>query len=157
MPRVVTTAFWESLSFSAADEDFVVLATISHILISPAIRIACDTVDIVSNGNTFVGFPFEFVLPTDSEAPPKGKIRIQNVDKRIGEVVLALTTAVDLQLDVILRSDPDTLQVSYKNLKLRNITGDAIAIEGEIGVQDYTTVPWPRTRAVKGLLPGLFT
>jgi hypothetical protein len=156
MPRTVTTAFWEALSFSASDEDFVVLATISHQSISPPIRVVSDTVDLVSNGETFVGFPFEFVLPADTDSPPKGKIRIQNADKRIGTVVLALDTAVDMQLDVVLRSDPNTLQVSYRNLKLRNITGDAMAIEGEIGVQDYSTVPWPRVKATRALLPGLF-
>jgi hypothetical protein len=156
MPRVVTSAFWEAMSFSASDEDFVVLATISHPSIAPPIRVVSDTQDLVSNGETFIGFPFEFALPTDSDSPPKGRIRIQNVDRRIGQVVLSLSTAVDLQLDVVLRSDPNTLQVSYKNLKLRNITGDAIALEGEIGVQDYSTIPWPRIKATRALLPGLF-
>jgi hypothetical protein len=156
MSRTVTADFLDALVFQAADEDFTVLATISHPTISEPIRLVCDTVDIVSNGNTFIGFPFEFTLPSDNEAPPRGRIRIQNVDKRLGQVILSLETAVNLQLDVILRSDPDTLQVSYKRLKIRNITGDAVAIEGEIGVQDYTTLQWPRSRAIKSVLPGLF-
>jgi hypothetical protein len=157
MVRQVTSTFWEALSFSATDEDFVVLATISHPNLGEPIRVCSDTVDLVSNGNTFIGFPFEFTLPSDNDGPPKGKLRIQNVDRRIGEVVLTLDTAVDLQLDVVLRSEPDTLQVSYKTLKMRNITGDALAIEGEISVRDYTALPWPKTRSTKGLLPGLFT
>jgi hypothetical protein len=155
MPRQLPAAYWTGSTLSASDEDFLVLCSITHASIEP-VYLVSDVVDVTSNGINYIGFPFELVLPQEDDQIPKGRLRIQNVDKRIGHAIHTLRTPPFLNFRVVLKSDPDEVLVEYKFLRLTNISADAVAVEGDIGVTDFSSIPWPRTRATKRVLPGLF-
>lgn len=155
MVRAVSAAFWEGITYAQTDKDFHVLVTITHPAIE-TIRVVSDVNDIVSNGETFIGFPFGFVLPSESEEVPRGSLQIQNVDQRIVEAVLSIRTYLRLQVDVVLLEAPNTLQYSYKNMRLVNTRGDAVMLEGDIVFPDYSTIPFGLNRITKARFPGIF-
>jgi hypothetical protein len=155
MPRQMSTAYWSGSTLATSDEDFLVLLDITHESIEP-IYVVSDVLDVVSNGITYTGFPFEWVMPQEDDEIPRGKLRIQNVDKRIGLALHSLRTPPYIKVQVVLKSDPDEALLNYRFLRLTNVSVDAVAVEGDVGITDFTSIPWPRTRAVKRLLPGLF-
>lgn len=156
MPRTVSTTFWEALSDAATAQDLHVLLTITHTDLAQPIRVCSDVEDITSNGNLFVGFPFEFVMPNDTDALPIGRIRIQNVDRQMSEAIKGLRKPPRMLVEGVLRSSPDIVEFAYNHLVVRNIQIDAATITGDIGSFDYSTLPYPRTKSNKTTLPGLF-
>jgi hypothetical protein len=48
------------------------------------------------------------------------------------------------------------MQYQARSLRLRGVSGDAIALEGELSVWDPTAEPYPSIRATPDRLPGLF-
>lgn len=155
MARQLPAAYWSGSTLTVSDEDFLVLLTITHEKIEP-VYVVSDVVDVTSNSIEYIGFPFELVFPQEDDQIPRGRLRIQNVDKRIGHALHTLRTPPFLDFKVVLKSDPDEVLMQYKFLRLTNISVDAVAIEGDIGVTDFSSIPWPRTRATKRVLPGLF-
>lgn len=165
-----------SQSFRAGFEDpnspdlIVVLLTLTAG--ASVLRVANDVVDYVYGGETYLGFPFQFELLTDSDRPPRGQLSVQNVDQRIGQAIQALSEAPAMEITVLAdqdfgaaalvdgvktRTEIGTPVVEYQasSLVLRNISVDAIAVTGEIQTYDYTSEPWPRIRTTPELLPGL--
>lgn len=132
------------------------MVELTHVTWPQPIRLANYTSDIVSNGDTFVGYPFELSLPEDNEQVPKGQITIQNVDRRIGIFLMALSTPPRVRLIVVSTQYPDTRLVDYKRLWLRRIRGNTINITADIDTWDYSTEPWPTNRADQLNAPGLF-
>lgn len=155
MGRNLSDAYWAGSTLTVSDEDFLILLDLTHASVEP-IYIVSDVVDVVSNGITYTGFPFEIVFPQEDDQIPRGRVRIQNVDKRIGHAIHKLRTPPYMKFQVVLRSDPDDVLLSYNFLRLTNVSVDSVAIEGDIGITDFTSIPWPRTRAVKRVLPGLY-
>lgn len=155
MARQLSSTYWSGSTLSVSDEDFLVLLRITHGSIEP-IYLVSDVVDVTSNSQVYTGFPFELTLPQEDDDIPRGKLRIQNVDRRIGNALHTLRSPPWLRFQIVLRSAPNDVQLMYEFLRLTNVTVDAISVEGDIGLTDFASIPWPRTRAVKRLLPGLF-
>lgn len=120
------------------------------------------------DGKFWIGFPFQLVLPGDGESSPQGSLAIQNVDREIGETIKALRDAptVEIQIysavDFDLTVDPavplGTPARAYhaQYLFLREITVDAMSVQGQLMSWDYIQEPWPSRRATSALLPGLY-
>jgi len=155
MPRTLSSAYWSGSTLSVSDEDFLVLLRITHPSVKP-VFVVNDVVDVTSNGVLHTGFPFELVLPQEDDNIPQGKIRIQNVDRRLGITLHKLQTPPWMRFQVVLRSAPNSVQLQYDFLRLTNVSVDAIAVEGTIGITDFSSIPWPRARGTKRVLPGLF-
>lgn len=151
-----STALLSAVNAPQTDEVFLVLLMIDHPQLTVPIRLANNTEDVVSNGETYIGFPFEIRLFNEDDQTPRAQIRVQNVDRRIGEVIRSLRTSPSVAVSVVLASDPDTIELDWIQAELRDVEGDAISISAVISGQDYTTEPWPFRRATSDLLPGLF-
>lgn len=151
-----STVLISAANAAQTDEVFLVLLVIDHPQITEPIRLVSNTENIVSNGHTYVGFPFEITLFNEDDQTPSAQIRVQNVDRRIGEVVRSLRSTASVAISVVLASDPDTVELDWIQAELRDVEGDAIAVSATISGQDYTTEPWPARRATSDILPGLF-
>lgn len=170
MPRTISDTLRAGLDEPHSDHHVVVFAELTHAGLSEPIRVADDVVDYWLNSVLWVGMPFELETLTDSDAPPTGRIAIPNVDRRIGEAVIALDTSPNIRLEVYSASewgdvDADNarsplgtpaVELSVSGLRLTNIDGDATTISGTLGTYDFVGEPWPMTRATKGRLPGLY-
>jgi Domain of unknown function (DUF1833) len=138
-----------------SDEVALVLLTITSADFT-TIRVVNDGADITSNGNEFLKFPFVIDLPGDGEGVPVARLQIQNVSRQIWEAIEAATATINVKIEVILASDPDTIEKSFDGLELRNVVCNALTVEGELTTQQFTAEPYPHIRAIPSRLPGLF-
>lgn len=167
MSRIVSTGFRENVESIAAEDLPVFLVTISHATLEQPIRVNSDIVDYVYNGDTYYGSAVAFSLLTDDESPPQAKISIHNVDPRIGEAVLAISSAPRMDFDLVMKSDftdddprtaigTPTVELSVRHLFLRNVSCNALMLTADIGSYDITSEPWPKLRSTAEFVPDLF-
>ncbi len=167
--RTLSTAFRTSLEASANPDAVMVFATITHATLADPIRVVNDIVDYQWQGNRFTGVPFMIELLSDTDAPPTAKSRMQNVNGVIGQAVLGLVSSPRIQLDILASSDfadpvdnlrveigSPTAEYSAPRLRLRNVSGDAMMVEGELYSFDLSREPYPVIRTTKDRLPGLY-
>lgn len=155
MPRALSAAAIASLNAQQSGEVWLVLLTISNPGIT-TIRVVNNTEDIVSRGNTYQAFPFEIELPgQDPDTPASARLRIDNVDKRIVEAVRSITTPPQITIEVVLASQPDTVEIGYSNLTLRSVEYDVNSVRGELTFESIFSEPVTLT-ITPNRFPGLF-
>jgi hypothetical protein len=156
MTNLSSTAI-QALFAAETDEVFVVLITISHPELSTLLRVCSDAINTTSRSNVFYAYPFDIALPSDEEgAPPQAQITIDNVSQEITNAIRAISSPADFLLEVVRAAAPDTVEVSWRNFKLRNIKGDAAQISGDLTVDDTTREPFPAYTFSPSEFPGLF-
>lgn len=168
MPRVLSPTFRRNIEEPRNDELLVVLLEITHEQIAQPIRVANDVVDYKYEDNTYVGFPFELEVLSDTEQTPRAQLRIQNVDQRISEAIVDLTTPPRVDFMVFAGSDfgeadddvrtaNDDAEPEYvaRNLRLGNITVDALNLSAEVLSFDMRNEPWPAIRTTADRVPSL--
>lgn len=166
--RTISTAFRRSAEARESGDVFLEFIRITHDALSEPIRCVNDIVDFMYGGELYVGCPFSLSLLTDTDQPPRAQLSVQNVDRRIGEAILAIDTpplllikllsSVDFDLSVKPRTPIGTPIVEYEAdfLRLENVSVDAMTVTADIASWDFTQEPWPAIRATKGRLPGLY-
>lgn len=143
------------------DEAILILLTITHPTIEPLRLVNNDprpdgSTDIVSRGETYLAYPFEPELPTDNDEQPVARLRIANVDRRIAESLMHLTSPPELAFEIIRSVEPDVVLRRFARFELRNVTWDAIEVTGELMQASFAAEPWPNIRVVPSLFPALF-
>ncbi|OFX06354.1 MAG: hypothetical protein A3E78_11695 [Alphaproteobacteria bacterium RIFCSPHIGHO2_12_FULL_63_12] len=157
MPRSISTAFRTAIERQHSDDAALELVWIQHPDLIEAMGFANNTEDVVSNGRTYLGFPFELTRPDESDGQALGSISIQNVDREIGDEVLALDGPLTISLYVVLADDPNEIEIAIEDLVLRGVEGDAMTISGDIGLRyDLATIAYPGLRATQVRCPGLW-
>jgi hypothetical protein len=164
----VTASFRREAEKLESAESPLLFLTIEHPTISPPIRVVSNTVDIVLGGETYIGFLFDLSVLEDTDGTPEARLTIQNVDRKIGNAIRQLVTPPTVKIEVYPLSDFDTSvrphvplatpAASYtaENLRLIDITVDALQIEARIVSKDYTQRVYPGRQAIKAYLPALF-
>ena len=153
----MTTALTTSAFAQDTDEVWLVLITIDHDDLAQPIRVVNNTEDITSNGETFVGFPFDITLPDAREdAPPRARLVIDNVSREIAQAVRTITSAPTVTIEVVRAGDPDTVEQSWPFFKLRNVKWDVAQVSGDLTLEDFTREPYPAGIFSPASFPGLF-
>lgn len=169
MVRQITPQIQADLESQSSPNALLGFLTITHRNLSHPIRVVSDPLSFVVGGLEFVGCPFEFQLLTDEDQAPTTQIRIQNVDRRIGEairtvpdraqVMLEARSTADFDLSVVPRAErPGGSSVVYgfRYFDLIDVTVTALDVVGIVMLRDYTQEPWPGKRATQSRTPGLF-
>ena len=157
MSRSLSSLAQQAIFAESTGEVFLLLLTISHASLSPSIRVVNNLQDITSGGNLFLAFPFQITLPQDrDDQPPKMKLSIDNVDRTIVTAVRTLTSPPTITLDVVLASQPNTIEASFPGFTLRNTTYDALTVEGNLALEDVSNEPYPKDSFIPSLAGGLF-
>ena len=146
--------------------------TIDHPAILDPIRVVSDYFDYEIGGHLFMAAPFEVKPLTDSDQSPSAELRVQNVDRRIGQAVeremkgrRATVSATahssedfDLSVEPRVPLDPQDLPpiYSFDQFELADVQGNALELTGKITLIDVTQEPWPFVRATSDRFPGLF-
>lgn len=145
-----------SMMAQETGEVWLVLLTIEHGALSEPIRVVNNLEDIASNGNNFIGCPFEIELPgQDTQRASAARLRIDNVDREIVNSVRAITTPAEVTIQIILASQPDTIEVQYDGLVLRNVQWDGAFVTGDLVAEDIFSEPIC-TMMTPSAFPGLF-
>lgn len=172
MPRNLTSAFRKDLEASRASDVVLMFVTFSHELWLDSVRLVNDVVDYTYNGAKFIGYPFKLQILSDDERPPKGQFVIQNVDRRLGELVHKQVFAPKLRIEILAGSGWNTAidggtnsrlpigtpvpEYVASRLQLWDVTVTVNTITATFGPPDITSELWPAARATKQNTPGLF-
>ncbi len=85
----------------------LVCIEIAHADLTTPIRVVNNTKDVTVDGVIYTAFPFDILLPDSLEdAPPRAKLRIDNVDQSIGQAVRSITTPATVTVKVVRVVDP---------------------------------------------------
>lgn len=152
-----------------SDDSLIVLLTISSAEISPTLRLADNytgrlsetATDVVygvtSNLNQYVFLPFTLTLPTEEEnSVPRCQIIINDVTRYLTPVIRSITTPPNVQIDLVLKSDPDTVEISFGGFLLSNISYNANQITADLTVESLAVEPFPSHTFTPSYFPGLF-
>ncbi len=147
----------KSLAGQETDEVWVTMVEISGDEVAVPLRFAYSTIDIVSNGDTYIASEFQIGLLQQSDTElPRVTIRIPNVDLQIMEELRRFTISPDVSLFIVLESDPDTPQYGPVPLLFQDVVYDEIAIEGNLVTSNLLAEPASSYAMTPTYFPGLF-
>ena len=157
MSRNVSNSFKSAAFGQQTDEVFLVLLEIDHADLSEPIRVTSDGVQTVSNGDTFVAYPFELSLPNNPETGiSQAQLTIDNVSQDIITSIRNITTPPSVVIQVVLASDPDTTEAEFSGFELKNVSYDALTITGTLTIESFMNEPYPGGSFLPSTFPGLF-
>lgn len=149
-------------------EAYPCFLTITHEQLNEPIRVVSNPKNINYDGYLFQGFMFSFTLLSDTEGPPRCRVEIQNVDRRIGDTIKRIIGPPKLAMTVIPLSDFDTTVIPHspissplpiwdaKHLFMIDITVTPTNVTGQIVSRAYTREQWPGLLATQPRTPGAF-
>ena len=152
-----SNAFRTSAFSPEVDDIWIILLTITHANLSDSIRVANNLEPIISNSATYNACPFDIKLPNDlDEGVPGATLRINNVSQDVVIAVREIDTPAIVNIQIVLASNPDLVEIEYLGLELRNVRGDAGSIEGVLGYDDLLLEAFPIGSFGPSYFPGLF-
>lgn len=152
-----------------ADKTLITLLTVTGAGIATPVRLAdhylqriSETDDevlygVVSNGNNFIFLPFQITLPQEEQAAvPRCRITLHDVTRYLIPQLRTITSAPSVQVDLVLNSAPNTIEVSFGSFLMGGISYDAGSINADLTVESLATEPFPAHTFTPGYFPGLF-
>lgn len=165
MSRNVSSNFRSGVYAQNTEEVYLLLITIDHADLADPIRVTQDPMEelsggakgVISRGDEFVALPFEVTLPNqDANQSPSARLKIDNITREIVTAARSITSPADVMLEVVLASDPDTVEAVMTGFKLREVTYDAFTVEGELTIELFELEPFPAGRMTPSRFSGLF-
>ncbi len=148
------------------DEAFIMLLRILHDDLDESIRVTqADVAEaeldgapgVYSRGAFYAAYPVKINLPGQSaEELARVTLTIDNVDRRIVQVLRSIATAPDVEMEVVLLDTPDIVEAGPYRLRLREARYDLLVVEGELTHEDILNEPYPGHSMTPGTFPGLF-
>lgn len=157
MPRSLSPAAARAILARETEEVFLVLLELAHPDIE-TVRIVNNTVPVVRTEGTYQPYPFEAVLPDDTDqASPQVMLRIDNCDREVIRKLRELAGIPKCTMRVVLASDPNRDEVGPFAFSLLNVDYDALVISAAIGYEeDFLNQSVPAQRYVPSTSPGIF-
>jgi hypothetical protein len=157
MANDISNELKSQLYGQVSDDPFLALFTFSHPSFSSDIRLVNNAEDIVSNGDTYIAYPVQIVLPPDDqESAREVQIQLDNIDLTIISELRGVTTPVQAKVEMVLASLPDTVQYSLEELKLKNISYTTKTITASLVMDDFLGVGLTSEKYNPDNYPGLF-
>jgi hypothetical protein len=139
-----------------SDDPFLMFVTLSHPDITP-VYLVNNTVDQISRGQVYTAFPMQITLPTDDgESNREVKIDFDNVSRELIDEMRSITTPMDVKIEMALASNPDLVQLSLEELKLRSVTYDKQRISARLQMDNFLNVELNAEKYTPDRYPGLF-
>jgi hypothetical protein len=112
---------------------------------------------VVSNGITYIPYPFNLTLPLDTgDKIPTITLTIDNVDQLLVDAIRELEVAPSIRVQLITSVFPDLVEKDLDFLKLRNVTYDAMSITGTLEVASVWARKFPSEQVDPVHFPALF-
>jgi hypothetical protein len=147
----------QALFAQETDEVFLVCLTIAHPSLLEPIRVVNNTEDLQRSSGLFIACAFEIELPQESgDTMPQARLTVDNVDGRIGEAVRVLNSPPKVTLEVVMASQPDTIESGPHDLILNSVSIDVQAVSGTLGYEVLLDEPFPKDMFTPSNSPGLF-
>jgi hypothetical protein len=134
----------------------LVLITISHSSLSEPIRVVNNKENITSNGNEYIGFPFEIQLPDSKEdSQPSAKLTINNVSREIGVAIRSISTPPSVAITIVRQQTPDVIEAQFFGMRLNNVKYDVLAVTGDLQFEDLTREEFPSLKFSPSIFRGI--
>ena len=131
-------------AWSPESDLYLVLLTIEHPDLDSPIHVVNNTVNVISNGITYVAFPFEIALPESPEnSPPRAELSISNVSREIGQAIRQVGSPPTVTITVIRQQTPNVIEAQHVGMKLTGVSYNAQKVSGQLVREDFTTEPYP--------------
>lgn len=155
--RALSPEAFRQLFAQEGTDVFLLCLTLEHDDLPNPIRLVKNTEDLVRNAGTFAKCYFDVRLAEDAaDSPPQVQIVIDNIDKAIGIALQTLQGKVQITLDVVLASQPNTVEIS-QGFFLLNSTFNARAITGTLGYEEEVlNQSFPQYTYTPNNTPGLW-
>ena len=151
-PTLQTAMFGQN-----TDDGLVELITISSPELAIDIRVVNDKADMDSRGDTFTRSAFNLILPSDDpDSPSNAQVTIDNTTREIGQAIRQMQGAATVLIETVKFSDPDTVELSFPLLTLRNVRWDVGKATGDILSDDLVTEGYPGHTFNPSTSPGAF-
>jgi len=160
MPRPLSDALKTALYAQQTGEVLLAICAISHpSIVNGPLRVVNDLQDFVSNGLTYTAFPFQVTLPADGEDGRTSlRLVLDNIDRTVVQAIRSIppSSTPTVQVDLVLASQPDVVEISFPNLTLRSVDYDVFVVEGDLELDEDDREPFPYASFTPQLFPGLF-
>jgi len=159
MARTLSTVAKRAIYSSESGEVFVVLLTIDHPDFLLPIRVGSDAVQVTSDGNVHLPYPFRVSMPSELEDRlPEVTLEIDNVDRQIVDAVRSVGgSPMTVTMKVVLASSPNVIEAGPIEFTLRDVSYDASVVQGSLGFDDPLNEPFPGDSFTPARFSGLFT
>lgn len=154
MSRTLSANARAALYAAASDEVWLQLITIEHASIGTPIRLVNNTEDIVSGGETFTAFAFELLLPATDAM--QVELVVDNVTRELITEVRSIDTPLDITLEIVLASDPDTVEAGPFVFQSRAVEYDVQRLRLTLAYEPLLQEPFPAGEYTPLDYPGLF-
>lgn len=151
------------------DETLITLLTITGTGISPAIRLADNYIEriaesssdvvygVTSNLVEYTFLPFSISLPTEEqEASPRCQITLNDVTRYLTPTIRSISAPPTVQIDLVLKSAPDVVEISFGGFLMGNISYNANTITADLVVESLDVEPFPAHTFTPSYFRGLF-
>jgi len=156
MSNTIPPSLLAQLYAQTSEDPYLMLVTLSHPSFT-TLKLVSNTVDIVSRGDTYIAFPMRITLPVDDgETAREVAMEFDNVSQELIDEIRSVTTPIDVLVEMILASDPDTVVVSYGDLSIRNISYNKSRISARLFMDDFLNVAMTSEKYTPQNFPGLF-
>ena len=156
MSRELSDTMLNELFKQESGDPFLALFTISHESFE-TLYLVNNSENIVSNGITYLAFPVNIVLPVDDgETVRQVSLTLDNVSQYLIDELRTVTDFIDVQIDMVLASNPDSVEISLGELKIKNIEYNALQIKGYLFMDDFLNTEIPSERYRPTNFNGLF-
>jgi hypothetical protein len=152
------TPNFKELTGSTSGEEPVYALEITHPQLEGAIRVVNDTVDLISQGNTFLACEFRVKLPDDmARQLPRAEISIDNIGRELTQWLESSNGGKGAQVRVmqIMRNAPDVIEYDI-TLELFNTRQNMMEVSGELGFESMLDQPALSATQTPELQPGIF-
>jgi hypothetical protein len=151
-PQLISQLYAQNSS-----DPFLILLTFDHSSFVEAFRVVNNSVAITSNGNVFEPYPFKITLPVeDGETARSVKIEIDNTSLELIDELRSITDFIDVKVEMILSSLPNTIQMSLEELKIQSISYNVNTVSLNLVLDDFMNVEVIDEKYNPDKYPGLF-
>lgn len=158
MPRPVSQVFRSAVYAQETGEALLHLLRLYHASIPGGVLyFANNTTNIISNGETYVGCPFEINTPDDrDDVLPEVRLAIDNVSRDLTATIRSITTPIEAELETVVASTPDVIEEGPYRFTVRLVVWDVNTVSGTLRFEDvlneripgksFTRAAWPALR-----------
>jgi len=156
MPNSLSPELLRQLYAQESDDPLLLLVTLTHESFSP-IYLVNNVESIVSNGKTFEAFPMIIRLSADDgENQKEVQISFDNVGLDLIDEIRTVVTPISVSIDMVLASDPDSIQTSIGDLKMRSVIYSASRITAKLYYDSFLNVELTSEKYTPDTFAGLF-
>jgi hypothetical protein len=155
MPAELTTALKAQIFAQESADPFLMLITLTT---STAVyRLVNNSEDITSGGYVFSAYPLKITLPVDDgQSAREFSLDFDNTSLLLVKALRTVTDPIPVQIDMILASMPDVIQISIPDLQIVAATYDKQKLSAKVVLDNFLAVAMTSEAYSPSIYPGIF-